>query len=53
MAIVTDTFKKIIGDKLKTDFDSSGTYYFVGLGRSQIWNDSDIATTPTNKVATE
>jgi hypothetical protein len=53
MAIVTDTFKKIIGDKLKTDFDSSGTYYFVGIGRSQIWNDSDIATTPTNKIATE
>ena len=53
MAIVTDTFKKIIGDKLKTDFDSSGTYYFVGLGRSQIWNDSDIATTATNSIATE
>lgn len=53
MAIVTDTFKKLIGDKIKTDFDSSDTYYFVGIGRSQIWNDSDIATTPTNKIATE
>lgn len=42
-----------MGNILKTDFDSSGTYYFIGLGRSQIWNDSDIATTPTNKIATE
>ena len=53
MAIVTDTFKKLIGDKIKADFDSSGTYYFVGIGRSQIWNDSDIATTATNKIVTE
>lgn len=53
MAIVTDAFKKLIGDKIKSDFDSSSTYWFVGIGRSQIWNDSDIATTPTNKVATE
>lgn len=53
MAIVTDTFKKLIGDRLKSDFDSADTYYFVGIGRSQIWNDSDIATTPTNKITTE
>lgn len=53
MAIVTDSFKKFLGDKLKTDFDSATTYYFVGLGRSQIWNDSDIAPTPTNRVTTE
>lgn len=53
MAIVTDTFKKFVGDRIKSDFDSSNTYYFVGIGRSQIWNDSDIATTPTNKIATE
>jgi hypothetical protein len=53
MAIVTDTFKKLIGDKIKTDFDSSATHYFVGIGRSQIWNDSDIAVTATNKIVTE
>lgn len=53
MAIVTDTFKKLVGDRLKADFDSADTYYFVGIGRSQIWNDSDIATTPTNTITTE
>ena len=53
MAIVTDTFKKLIGDTLKGDFDSSDTYYFVGIGRAQLWNDSDIAPTPTNNIVTD
>lgn len=53
MAIVTDTFKKFVGDKIKLDFDSADTLYFIGIGRSQIWNDSDITVTPTNRPATE
>lgn len=53
MAIVTDTFKKFVGDLIKTDFDSADTLYFIGIGRSQVWNDSDVASSPTNRIATE
>ena len=53
MAIVTDTFKKFVGGLIKTDFDSADTLYFIGIGRSQIWNDSDVTTNPTNRPATE
>lgn len=53
MAIVTDTFKKFVGDLIKTDFDSTGTLYFIGIGRSQVWNDSDIAATTLNRLSTE
>lgn len=53
MAIVTDTFKKLVGDRILSDFDSADNYYFVGIGRSQIWNDSDIVTAPTNRITTE
>jgi hypothetical protein len=53
MAIVTDTFKKFVGDKIKLDFDSADTLYFIGIGRSQVWNDSDVVSAPTNRPATE
>lgn len=53
MAIVTDTFKKFAGDLIKADFDSASTLYFIGIGRSQVWNDSDITTSVTNRQATE
>lgn len=48
MAIITDAMKKQVAEQLIRDFDSSDTYYFVGIGRSQIWNDSDIVVLETN-----
>jgi len=42
MAVITNKLKKILAQDLKDDFDSAGTYYYVGLGRSELWNDSDI-----------
>ena len=49
MAIVTDTLKKLVAEQLIADFDSSN-YYFLGIGRSQLWNDSDIAVVETNSA---
>lgn len=53
MAIVTDTFKKLVGEKVKEDFDAATTFYFMGIGRSQLWNDSDIAREPINRYTSE
>lgn len=48
MAVITNRIKKqVIGDII-TDFDSSGTQYFIGVGRSQDWNDSDVAPSELN-----
>lgn len=51
-AIITDILKKDFLLKLKEDFDSAASEYYVGLGRSELWNDSDIATTPTQSSRT-
>lgn len=48
MAIVTDTMKKLVAEQIIRDFDSADNYYFVGLARSQVWNDSDIVVTEAN-----
>lgn len=40
-ATVTYNFKDKLIDLITSDVDSSGNYYFIGLGRSQDWNDSD------------
>ena len=53
MAIVTDTFKKFVGDMIKTDFDDINTLYYIGIGRSQVWNDSDITATLNNRPAVD
>lgn len=33
--------------------DSSSSNYFIGIGRSEVWNDSDIPPTPTNTLRDE
>lgn len=48
MAIITDTLKKQVALQLITDFDSDQNYYFIGIGRSQIWNDSDVVVPEAN-----
>jgi hypothetical protein len=45
MAIITNRIKKQVIESLITDFDSTGTQYYIGVGRSQDWNDSDVAPT--------
>lgn len=51
-AIITDILKKDILAELKADFDSAASEYYVGLGRSELWDDSDNVVTPTQSDRT-
>lgn len=53
MPIVTNTFKKLVADKIISDFDSSDVRYYIGIGRSQKWNDSDTTPAITNILSNE
>ena len=49
MPVITDIFKKQVLDDILTDFaDSASARYYAAIGRSEDWNDSDVATVPTN-----
>lgn len=49
MPVITDQFKKQVLDDLLGDFrDSDNVRYYAAIGRSEDWNDSDIAVVPTN-----
>ena len=51
MPVVSDTFKKQVLDELLSDFaDSDNVRYYAAIGRAEDWNDSDIATVPTNNA---
>lgn len=50
MAIVTNRLKKQVISDIKTDFDSADVYYYAAIGRSEDWNDSDIAPSTTNSL---
>lgn len=47
-AIATTPLKTQFIQELLNDMDDSATHYYVGIGRSQDWNDSDVAPTPRN-----
>ena len=47
-AIVTTPLKTEFIQNLFNDLADSATHYYVGIGRSQDWNDSDVAPTPLN-----
>lgn len=49
-AIITDRIKKAFLVNLFEDIEDSDTYFYAGLGRSEDWNDSDLAPNPTNSV---
>ncbi len=53
MAIITDDFKRRFIQNLINEIDSAGDHYYVGIGRSQQWNSTDAAPTPTNKIVEE
>lgn len=49
MPVITDQFKKQVLDDIIDDFnDSASSRYYAAIGRSDDWNDSDVATVPTN-----
>ena len=47
-ATITADMKKRFIDDFKLDADSSAVRYYIGISRSEDWNDSDAATTPVN-----
>ena len=52
-AIITDYFKQDIVEKLLNDAADSSTNYYIGIGRSQDWNETDTPTTPENTLKDE
>jgi hypothetical protein len=50
VAIITDTFKRIILDTIYDNIADSNNTYFVGIGRSEAWNDTDTPTVPNNSL---
>lgn len=54
MAIITNRFKKQVIASIISDLrDSASNQYFVGIGRSEDWNDSDIAPSAVNCLREE
>lgn len=51
-AIITDRFKKEVLLNLSNDIVDSANSYYVAIGQSVDWNDSDVAPTPTNTSRT-
>lgn len=45
-AIITDKIKNFFLKDLLQDIDSSGSNYYIGIGRSQDWNATDTPPTP-------
>lgn len=45
-AIITQNIKKLFMSQLKADADSSANKYYIGIGRSEDWNDTDTEPTP-------
>ena len=43
MAVITNPLKKQVIQSLQTDFADSSNNYYIGIGRSEDWNDSDTA----------
>ena len=49
-AVVFDRQRKNSIKDIFLDIKDSDNYYFAGIGRSQEWNDSDVAPTPKNSL---
>ena len=47
-AIITDKLKKQILLSIIDDIDSDANNYYIGLGRSEVWDSADAAATPGN-----
>jgi len=50
-ATITESLKRTLIDNLITDIETSN--YYIGIGKSEEWNDSDIPTTPVNTLDEE
>lgn len=48
VAIITNRIKKILVQDLLDQYNDSNTYFHIGIGRSEDWNETDTAPTPAN-----
>ena len=46
VAVITQKTKSLLMNQLKADADSSANKYYIGIGRSEDWNNTDTAPTP-------
>jgi hypothetical protein len=53
MAIVTNPLKKQVISDIQSDFADSAENYYAVIGRSEDWNDSDVAPTAVNTAREE
>ena len=53
MAVITDKLKRQIADSILADYNTDGNYYYLGIGRSQLWDDSDITPDARNAISSE
>ena len=53
VAIITDKFKRQVLNDIFTNVTDSAATYYIGIGRSQDWNATDVAPTPLNTAKEE
>jgi len=52
-AIITDSIKRTLLDGILTSVGTTADTYYIGIGRSEQWNDSDVAPNPLNSLSDE
>lgn len=50
VAIITDTFKRLILDNIYDNVVDSNNTYYIGIGRSEAWNNTDTPPVPNNSL---
>lgn len=53
MPVITDALKKQLARDIISDYNVAGNYYYLGIGRSQLWDDSDVTSVVTNTSRAE
>ena len=52
-AIITDLLRQQILNSVFTDIDSSANNYYIGLGKSEVWDSADTAPSPQASLRDE
>lgn len=52
-AIITDSIKRTLLDGIIASVGTTADTYYIGIGRSEQWNDSDVSPAPLNSLGDE
>ena len=52
-AIITDKLKNLVVDLIKANDSDASNKYYAAIGRSEVWNDSDVSPTPLRTKSEE